>query len=164
MKQYSMATIGTSHTMPIPFNGANTYINFEKLYFNDPLAYFTTGDEKLQEAIETSKFFKSKEIRITGTIEPVAEPEAEVTEEVQEVTEAAPEAEVTEAVQEVTEAAPEAPKQVVHAEVTKFQEAKKLLTAEPYKVTFQALGSPEKILKKAAELGIRFPNLKKDEE
>lgn len=164
-----MATIGTSHTMPIPFNGANTYVNFEKLYFNDMLAYFATDNEKLQEAIEASKFFKSKEIRITGTIEPVEEVEAE------QVEEQAPDAEApAEQVEEqpalvasseapapaVEEAkAPEAPKSIVNDEVTKFQDAKKILTSEPYKVPFQALSTPEKILKKAAELGITFTNL-----
>ena len=168
MKTYSLKTLGTSHSLPIPMDGTNFYVNFEKNYSGERLAYFNTDNEKLQKAIEESQFWKSGEIKLIGEVKKEttkvhevteAAPEAEVLEEVQEVTEAAPEAEVLEEVQEITEAAPEAPKPAVHAEVTKFQEAKKILTAEPYKVAFQALGSPEKILKKAAELGISFPNL-----
>jgi len=183
MKQYSMATIGTSHTMPIPFNGSNTYINFEKLFSNDPLAYFSTDDENLQKAIEASKFFKEKEIRLLGEIESVEEvveeqeakaeipteqveekaPEAEIPAE--QVEEKAPEAEIpAEQVEEqatelIASSEAEAPKEIVNEEVTTFQEAKKILTSAPYNVSRQALTSPERVFKKASENGITFPNL-----
>lgn len=45
------------------------------------------------------------------------------------------------------------------AEIDTFQEAKKILTAEPYNITRQSLTTPERILKKAAEAGITFPKL-----
>ena len=43
------------------------------------------------------------------------------------------------------------------AEIDTFQEAKKILTAEPYNITRQSLTTPERILKKAAEDGVSFP-------
>lgn len=45
------------------------------------------------------------------------------------------------------------------AEIDTFQEAKKILTAEPYNITRQSLTTPERILKKAAEAGVTFPKL-----
>ena len=45
------------------------------------------------------------------------------------------------------------------AEIDTFQEAKKILTAEPYNITRQSLTTPERILKKAAEVGVSFPKL-----
>ena len=45
------------------------------------------------------------------------------------------------------------------AEIDTFQEAKKILTAEPYNITRQLLTTPERILKKAAEAGVTFPKL-----
>lgn len=45
------------------------------------------------------------------------------------------------------------------AEIDTFQEAKKILTAEPYNITRQSLTTPEQILKKAAEAGVTFPKL-----
>jgi len=50
----------------------------------------------------------------------------------------------------------------VFEDVTTFEEAKNILKNE-YGVAFQALGSPEKILAKAAENGVSFPNLKAEE-
>ena len=47
-------------------------------------------------------------------------------------------------------------------EVTTYQQAKAVLTGAPYNVSknAHALRSPDGILKKAAELGVEFPNLK----
>ena len=45
------------------------------------------------------------------------------------------------------------------AEIDTYQEAKKILTAEPYNITRQSLTTPERILKKAAEVGVSFPKL-----
>ena len=210
MKTYSLKTLGTSHSLPIPMDGTNFYVNFEKNYSGERLAYFNTDNEKLQKAIEESQFWKSGEIKLVGKVKETDEAAVELAEQKakEEADKAAAElaeqkakeeaekaavelaeqkakeeaekatAELAEqkakeeaekaaaelAEQKAKEEAEKAPKPAVHAEVTKFQEAKKILTAEPYKVAFQALGSPEKILKKAAELGISFPNLKTDEE
>ena len=46
-------------------------------------------------------------------------------------------------------------------EVTEWQAAKEILRNEPYNVPFQGLNKPENILKKAAEVGVVFPNLVK---
>ena len=45
------------------------------------------------------------------------------------------------------------------AEIDTFQEAKKILTDEPYNIARQSLTTPERILKKAAEAGVTFPKL-----
>jgi hypothetical protein len=50
-------------------------------------------------------------------------------------------------------------KEITFAEIDTFQEAKKILTAEPYNITRQSLTTPERILKKAAEAGVTFPKL-----
>ena len=162
MKTYSLKTLGTSHTLPIPMDGANYYVNFEKIYSGERLAYFSTDNPKLQKAIEESQFWQSGEIKLVGKVEDKDKAAAEAVQETAEevtVIESASEVQETAEVQETTEQKP-----VVHAEVTKFQEAKNILQAEPYKVAHQALGSPDKVFKKAAELGISFPNLKIDEE
>ena len=44
-------------------------------------------------------------------------------------------------------------------QITDWQAAREALKAEPYNVAYQALASPEAILKKAEEYRIRFPNL-----
>ena len=44
-------------------------------------------------------------------------------------------------------------------EITDWQAAREVLKADPYKVPYQALVSPEAILKKAEENKVRFPNL-----
>lgn len=41
-----------------------------------------------------------------------------------------------------------------------WQEAKEILRGEPYGVAYQSLATPEKILAKASELGLQFPNLR----
>jgi len=47
-----------------------------------------------------------------------------------------------------------------YPDVTTFQQAKEILSSEPYKVAKIVISTPPKILKKAAELGVLFPNLK----
>lgn len=49
----------------------------------------------------------------------------------------------------------------VHAGITDFQTARDILLGEPYNIAPQAVSkNPESILKKAADLGISFPDLK----
>lgn len=43
--------------------------------------------------------------------------------------------------------------------VTTIQQAKDILRNEPFNIPFQALNTPANILKKAEELGVKFPNL-----
>lgn len=43
--------------------------------------------------------------------------------------------------------------------VTTIQQAKDVLRAAPFNVPFQALNTPANIMKKAEELGVKFPNL-----
>ena len=126
------------------------------------------AEQKAKEEAEAAELAEQKakeEAEAAELAERKAKEEAEAAELAEQ--KAKEEAEAAElAEQKAKEEAEAAAKQntVVHAEVTKFQEAKKILQAEPYKVAHQALGSPDKVFKKAAELGISFPNLKIDEE
>lgn len=59
-----------------------------------------------------------------------------------------------------TEDVPKYEGMTVMSDITNFQEAKNLLAGEPYSVSVAELKSKEKVVAKAAELGIVFPNLK----
>lgn len=169
MKTYAMKTIGVDHSTPIAVNGKNVYINFVKDFKNDPEAWFYTDDTDLQKSIENSRLFKEGEIRLVGSEQlVVGSTEEAVSEEPKEVgseqpavnseettEEEAPEPEVI----KVDDAAVIEPK--VIDEVTTFQQAKDVLSKEPYKISKNALTKPEYIIKKAAELGVSFPNLVK---
>ena len=48
---------------------------------------------------------------------------------------------------------------VVFDEVTKLQEAKRILSGEPYNVSVSTFMNKETILQKAQEVGVSFPNL-----
>ena len=48
---------------------------------------------------------------------------------------------------------------VVFDEVTKLQEAKRILSGEPYNVSVSNFMNKETILQKAKEVGVSFPNL-----
>ena len=48
---------------------------------------------------------------------------------------------------------------VVFDEVTKLQEAKRILSGEPYNVSVSNFMNKEVILQKAKEVGVSFPNL-----
>ena len=184
MKTYSKQTNGTQHSIPIRHKGKNVFITFVKNYWREALAYFTTSDNELQASIEASNYFTSEEVKLVQTPEAqlIAEEKAaklaaelvdnedtekvveELVEELVEekvdnvdnekVPEELEDAEDTENVVE------EAANQITtFAEIDTFQEAKKILTAEPYNITRQSLTTPERILKKAAEVGVSFPKL-----
>ena len=186
MKTYSKETNGSQHSIPIRHNGKNVFITFVKNYWREALAYFTTSDNELQASIEASNYFTSEEVKLVQTPEEqlIAEEKAaklaaelvdkvdsedaeKVVEELVEekvdnvdnvdnekVPEELEDAEDTEKVVEET-----ANQITTFAEIDTFQEAKKILTAEPYNITRQSLTTPERILKKAAEVGVSFPKL-----
>lgn len=173
MKTYSKQTNGSQHSIPIRHNGKNEFITFVKNYWREPLAYFTTSDNELQASIEASTYFASEEVKLVQTPEQqlIAEEKAaklaaelvgnvgnedaeNVVEELVEELVEDVEAEDTENVVEET-----ANQVTTFAEIDTFQEAKKILTAEPYNITRQSLTTPERILKKAAEAGVTFPKL-----
>lgn len=53
-------------------------------------------------------------------------------------------------------------KEIVVNETDDWQAAKEFLRGEPFNIMYQAIGTPEKILAKAAEVGVQFPNLRLD--
>lgn len=127
-----MLMIGDEHTLPVDMGAAgNQYIKFKKLAPSDTKGFFDSADPKLQEAIEKSSFFERKEITLLFAVQ-------------------------EEAAKQETEGPV-----VEYPEVKSFQEAKAVLTSEPFNVpkTSPTINTPEKIFKKAAELGISFPNL-----
>lgn len=173
MKTYSKETNGSQHSIPIRHNGKNVFITFVKNYWREALAYFTTSDNELQASIEASNYFTSDEVKLVQTPEAqlIAEEKAaklaaelvdnedneDAEKEVEELVEELVDNVDNEDVEKVPE---ETANQITtFAEIDTFQEAKKLLTAEPYNITRQSLTTPERILKKAAEVGVSFPKL-----
>ena len=153
MKTYSKETNGSQHSIPIRHNGKNIFITFVKNYWREALAYFTTSDNELQASIEASNYFTSEEVKLVQT------PEAQL---IAEEKAAKLAAELVDNVD--NEDAKKVPEETANqittfAEIDTFQEAKKILTAEPYNITRQSLTTPERILKKAAEVGVSFPKL-----
>lgn len=173
MKTYSKETNGSQHSIPIRHNGKNVFITFVKNYWREALAYFTTSDNELQASIEASNYFTSDEVKLVQTPEAqlIAEEKAaklaaelvdnEDNEDAEKVVEELVEELVDNVDNEDVEKVPEetANQITTFAEIDTFQEAKKLLTAEPYNITRQSLTTPERILKKAAEVGVSFPKL-----
>ena len=185
MKTYSKQTNGSQHSIPIRHNGKNEFITFVKNYWREPLAYFTTSDNELQASIEASTYFASEEVKLVETPEQqlIAEEKAaklaaelvnnvDAKKEPEELVNAGDTEKVVEAkdaekvVEELVDAndvenkpGETANKVTTFAEIDTFQEAKKILTAEPYNITRQSLTTPELILKKAAEAGVTFPKL-----
>lgn len=173
MKTYSKQTNGSQHSIPIRHKGKNEFITFVKNYWREAIAYFTTSDNELQASIEASNYFESGEVKLVQTPKEqlIAEEKAaklaaelvdnvdneDAEKEMEELVDAEDVAEELEAAEDVAE---EAANQITtFAEIDTFQEAKKILTAEPYNITRQSLTTPERILKKAAEVGVSFPKL-----
>ena len=166
MKTYSKQTNGSQHSIPIRHNGKNEFITFVKNYWREALAYFTTSDNELQASIEASNYFTSEEVKLVQTPEEqlIAEEKAAklAAELVDNVDNEDAENEVEELVdnEDTEKVVEETANQITtFAEIDTFQEAKKILTAEPYNITRQSLTTPERILKKAAEVGVSFPKL-----
>jgi hypothetical protein len=94
--------------------------------------YTTAKDEKLQEAIEGTSYFKRGEIKLF------------------------------EQISEATKEEPPKGKfeEKEFPEVTGIQQAVEILKGEPYLVAHQSLRSPENVMKQAEANGVKFPNLK----
>lgn len=163
MKTYSKQTNGSQHSIPIRHNGKNEFITFVKNYWREPLAYFTTSDNELQASIEASTYFASGEVKLVETPEQqliAEEKAAKLAAELVNNVDAKKEPEELVNAEDVENKPVEtANKVTTFAEIDTFQEAKKILTAEPYNITRQSLTTPERILKKAAEVGVSFPKL-----
>lgn len=186
MKTYSKETNGSQHSIPIRHKGKNVFITFVKNYWREALAYFTTSDNELQASIEASNYFTSEEVKLVQTPEEqlIAEEKAaklaaelvdneDTEKEVEELVEEKVDnvdnvdnekvVEVPEELEDIVDTekvVEETANQITtFAEIDTFQEAKKILTAEPYNITRQSLTTPERILKKAAEVGVSFPKL-----
>ena len=176
MKTYSKQTNGSQHSIPIRHNGKNEFITFVKNYWREALAYFTTSDNELQASIEASNYFESGEVKLVETPEQqlIAEEKAaklaaelvnnvDAKKEPEELVNAEDAKKVPEELvnaEDVENKPVETANQITtFAEIDTFQEAKKILTAEPYNITRLSLTTPERILKKAAEAGVTFPKL-----
>jgi len=130
-----------------PVNGSSKLIVFESKNKNSILT-FETSDADIQGAIETSKYFKTKESTMFLPKITVIKTENTNDDELDTTDDAGNDKQPTGAGTKE------------YPEVTTFEDAKTVLKGEPYNVAFQALGSPEKIFAKAAEMGVSFPNLK----
>ena len=163
MKTYSKQTNGTQHSIPIRHKGKNVFITFVKNYWREALAYFTTSDNELQASIEASNYFTSEEVKLVQTPEEQLIAEEKAAKLAAELVEAVDTEKVVEELEDIVDTekvVEETANQITtFAEIDTFQEAKKILTAEPYNITRQSLTTPERILKKAAEVGVSFPKL-----
>ncbi|NDV46096.1 hypothetical protein D0T49_03450 [Paludibacter sp. 221] len=146
MKRYSFKTLGGEHTLPIEVSGARQYIKFKKAYRDAKLALFETSDEKIQKGIEESDLFKAGRIKLVFSDQNGQVKKTKKGKEGEPVNSNEGE-----------------PKE--YPEVSTFQQAKDVLSGEPYDIpaTSPDVSTPEKIFAKAAELGVSFPNLKKED-
>jgi hypothetical protein len=121
----------------IPVGDSTKFITFTAVGFGTNYATgyptFSTTDVAVQEALEESEQFKSGKIILENAPAKIKDIEKKDNGTSDTAT---------------------------YPEVTTYQEAKELLRKEPYNIPFQSLGTPEKIVTKAAELGVSFPNLK----
>lgn len=182
MKTYSKETNGSQHSIPIRHKGKNVFITFVKNYWREAIAYFTTSDNELQASIEASNYFTSEEVKLVQTPEEQLIAEEKAAKLAAELVDNVDSEDAEKVVEELVDAedAKKVPEELVDnvdnedtekvveetanqittfAEIDTFQEAKKILTAEPYNITRQSLTTPERILKKAAEVGVSFPKL-----
>lgn len=131
-------------TVPIVTEGkVRRYVSFQ-----DENCTFSTSDEEVQRALEGLALF-GKVFKLVRTVGGNAGSGSPLPSGKEENGERA-EREDEKAGGEVR----------VFGEVADWQEAKDVLRGEPYGVPYQALGSPEAILKKAEELRVSFPRLK----
>jgi hypothetical protein len=117
----------TALMLPVRLDGRLEYV-----FFSDGNCCATVKDEKLQEAIEASSYFKSGEIKLFEQI-------GEKKQSKNAVNPAFDEKEFP--------------------EVTEIQQAVEVLKGEPYLVAHQSLRSPENIKKQAEVNRVKFPNL-----
>jgi hypothetical protein len=117
----------THLTLPVYVDGKRKYVVFQDEHYGASVT-----DEKLQNAIEATSYFKSGEIKLfeqTGEKEQSNAPVEPAFEEKE------------------------------FPEVTEIQQAVEILKGEPYLVAHQSLRSPENIKKQAEANGVKFPNL-----
>jgi hypothetical protein len=111
--------------LPVLLNGKVKYVNF-----SDEHNGATVTDEKMQDAIEKSSYFKSGKINLFEQTGEKAQPKKA-----------------------------EKPKKEF-PEVTGIQEAIEILKGEPYLVDSQLLKTPEDVKRQAEANSVGFPNLK----
>lgn len=128
----------TRLTVPFILNGKiQRYISFK-----DEKNTFTTDDKTIQEALENLPLF-NKHFKLLST---------------KQQTNTIPHYTTGNAPQQPP-GLPLIPQLEIMEQITDWQSAREILKSHPYNVPYQALGSPEAILKKAEENKISFPNL-----
>jgi hypothetical protein len=117
----------TLFTLPVLLEGRLKYVVFSEENYGA-----TVRDEKIQEAIEASSYFKGGEIKLFRQLTDAVHPKK-----------TKPDFDEKE-----------------FPEVTNIQEAVEVLKGEPYKVPQQSLRTPENVMKQAEANNVKFPNLK----
>jgi len=178
-KRYKSLT-GTRYTFPVSVGGKAVWVSF-----GGPQNTYVAPDEELQKAIESSRWFKNKQIGIDGIMKPgeaptpVAPKKPAVVKPLAQTPAAppAPEQPKVPTGDEVPtgtggdtetpggsdtdgEKIDEAPKDIEYPDVVDINGAKDVLKAEPYKVHHLALTTPERIRAQATIHGVVFPNWK----
>jgi hypothetical protein len=113
-------------TLPVLLGGKVRYVVFSEEHYGA-----TVRDENMQEAIESSSYFKKGEIKLFSNHGNSVPPKP-----------AKPVFDERE-----------------FPEVTNIQEAVEVLKGAPYCVAHQSLRTPEHVMKQAEANGLKFPNL-----
>ncbi|MDR0370773.1 MAG: hypothetical protein LBH80_02815 [Prevotellaceae bacterium] len=154
MKRYGLDTLGMEHAIPVELNGERQYVCFRKDYKDAKFAVLEVRDHRMQEAVESSPLYLKGRMKLLFSDEiassSVQAPSVPSDPDGQPITE-----------ESAGESAGESENElgVSYPEVVSYQQAKELLRKEPYLIAHQQLGTPAKILEKARELGVTFPNL-----
>ena len=143
--------------------GNSKTVVFESKRKNGLLTY-VTGDKKVQDAIEGSHYFENEQIVLTGqqalpgkarvAAKPVIVPTVDPTDDLGE------DEDFNDLNEDEGGEGAETGGPTAYPEVTTFKEARDVFERDfGIKKTSATVNSPEKIMNKAEELGVSFPNL-----
>ncbi len=162
-KTYERQRRTSRSSMSVNYKGENRFVTFTSVGYGS--AYYTgfpcfaTGDPALQEAIEATDAFKSGDIRLlTSTAIEARRKDATGGNEAVNETPVPPT--VNEAEAPVKDAGEVEEVQRSFPGVTTFRAAREILRGEPFNVEAKDVPNKDGLFKKAAELGVTFPDLK----
>ncbi len=166
-KTYERQRRTSRSSISVNYKGENRFVTFTSVGYGS--AYYTgfpcfaTGDTVLQEAIEATDAFKSGDIKLL-TSTAIEARRKEATGANDEVYETPSPPAVNEKVG-TAEAPVKDDGEVEEGQrsfpgVTTFREAREILRGEPFNVEARDVPNKDGLFKKAAELGVTFPDLK----
>lgn len=176
IKKVYRSKTGSDYHITLMVDGSRVLVSLEG---KEPK--YTTTNGKIQKALEENRYFKQgfiaiesqeestaevKESSIVVDALPVGEPieggeKPTLKAKTEKIVEEKTTPEVTEKVEEIPKVEESTAEGKVHAGITSPLDARDILLGKPYNVHPSAVQkNPEAILKKAAELGVSFPDVK----